>query len=498
MKIFFVMQYPGYLRYFDGTLRLLAERGHHVQVAFDSPHKQPEGLEALAGADRRIEVVGRPPIRKDCWKPVAARVRGTIDYARYLHPEFSRSAYLRGRMEKALAPEARLLARIRQLEPDTLASLLRGLQALEEAIPVSEHIDQYFRRKRPDIVLVTPLVTDGSTQVDLIKGARALGIPTGLCVASWDHLTTKGLIRVQPDLVAVWNEIQRDEAQRFHAVPASRIVITGAQPFDRWFDRTPGLTRDEFCARVGLGSAQPFVLFVGSTASISAPAAEVEFVRRWVRTIRRSSDPRVRDMGLLVRPHPYNSAHWRTEDISDMPNVAVWPRHQANPVKEGDRDDYYHSLYFAEAVVGINTSAMIEAAIVGRPVLSILSGEFQETQTGTLHFRYLLPEYGGFVKVATTVGEHLRQLSWALANPNAMRAQIARFVKAFIRPAGLETPSTPQLVEAIEKLGTTRVKRREMPRSHYPLRGILRVYAGALQRAGSRPRGEDGENVDAN
>ena len=31
-RFLFVMQYPGYLRYFDSTVRGLAARGHHVDV----------------------------------------------------------------------------------------------------------------------------------------------------------------------------------------------------------------------------------------------------------------------------------------------------------------------------------------------------------------------------------------------------------------------------------------------------------------------------------
>ena len=91
----------------------------------------------------------------------------------------------------------------------------------------------------------------------------------GLCVASWDHLTTKGLVRVQPDLVSVWNHEQSAEAVEFHDTPRDRIVVTGAQP-SCWFKRQP-TSRAAFCAKVGLDPAKPFVLFVGSTASISAP-----------------------------------------------------------------------------------------------------------------------------------------------------------------------------------------------------------------------------------
>jgi hypothetical protein len=41
-----------------------------------------------------------------------------------------------------------------------------------------------------------------------------------------------------PDKVIVWNATQRDEAERFHGIPAERVVVTGAQCFDQWCDRT--------------------------------------------------------------------------------------------------------------------------------------------------------------------------------------------------------------------------------------------------------------------
>ena len=129
------------------------------------------------------------------------------------------------------------------------------------------------------------------------------------------------------------------------------------------------------------------MLFVGSTASISAPDAELHFVRRWIAALR--AEPTLSDVGILVRPHPYNSTHWLDADFSDLPHVAIYPR-GANPVNEADRQDYFDSLYHSAAVVGVNTTAMIEAAIVGRTVHSVLAPEFEDTQSGTLHFRYLL------------------------------------------------------------------------------------------------------------
>src|SRR5262249_28673625 len=143
--------------------------------------------------------------------------------------------------------------------------------------------------------------------------------------------------------------------------------------------------RAAFCRRVGLTGERPFVLFVGSTASISHPDAEQQFVKRWIQSIRASEHPQLRDAAILVRPHPYNPGTWAQADMSGLGDVAVWPSAGANPVDEDNRDDYFHSMFYAEAVVGINTSAMIESAILGRAVHTIQADDFSDTQGGTVH-----------------------------------------------------------------------------------------------------------------
>ena len=113
---------------------------------------------------------------------------------------------------------------------------------------------------------------------------RALGIPSALCVGSWDHLSSKALLRQWPDRVFVWNETQAREAQTLHGVPRDRVVVTGAQCFDQWFDRRPTLDREAFCRKVGLDPARPYVLYVCSALFEGSPN-EAEFARRWAAAI---------------------------------------------------------------------------------------------------------------------------------------------------------------------------------------------------------------------
>lgn len=451
MRILFSMAYPGYLRYFDATISALLDRGHEVELWFETINKQPEGLEALA-PHPALHLGGAFPKRADRWARVAHGERHLADYVRYLDPRFADATYLRLRASGGIPRAFSALGRCATLPPTGVRAAVRSLTALESVLPRAADIDAFVSERRPDVVVVTPLVTLASRTADLVASARAAGLPTAVCIASWDHLTTKGIMRIVPDRVFVWNEAQAHEAVELHGVPEGRIRVTGAQPFDRWFSREPGRNRQDFCSRVALPADRAYLLFVGSTASISAPDAEKRFVRRWIEALRASDNKSVRDAAVLVRPHPYNSEHWDEHDLSDFEGVAVYPRRGANPVDEQDRTDYFDSIFHSAAVVGINTSAMIESAVQGKPVLSVTSADFSDTQGGTLHFKHLMPENGGFLRVAHNLDEHVRQVAGVLAAPETVREELDRFLSWFVRPQGLDQPSTPRLVDGIEEL----------------------------------------------
>jgi hypothetical protein len=328
--------------------------------------------------------------------------------------------------------------------------------------------------------VTTPLVVRPD-HTDVVKSARALGVPTALAVASWDHLTTKGLIREQPDRVLVWNQVQAREAVELHLYPPDRIRVTGAHSFDRWFDQEPSTTREEFCMRAGLDPERPFLLWAGSSRMISPAPAEHAFVLRWMEALRASVDPAVAGLGILVRPHPDNRDYWSELDVPSLENVALWRPHAEYAMVDADaRREFFDSLFHSAAVVGINTSAMIEAAIVGRPVLTVRPEDFVDTQGATLHFRYLLPEHGGFLLAADGLDEHATQLADALRAPERTAALRARFVASFVRPHGEDTAGSSLLADAIEETALQRPVQASDGPGTVLLRAAMRPLAVAL------------------
>jgi hypothetical protein len=156
--------------------------------------------------------------------------------------------------------------------------------------------------------------------------------------------------------------------------------------------------------------------------------------------------------------------------------VVVWDTSRV-PVLADARSVYFDALYHCAAVFGINTSAMIEAAIVGRPVHTVLLPEWYDMQEALVHFTYLLCGRGGFLAESRSFDEHLAALDSDLHEPAGQLERQKRFVEGFIRPQGAEEPSLPRLVQAIVDLGRAP---RPAPAPLAPWRRALRPLAFTL------------------
>ena len=334
----------------------------------------------------------------------------------------------------------------------------RFLQRVEHATKAHATAREVIREVDPDVVVVSPMVHFFTPELEYVKAARAAGIPTVLAVASWDNLTNKGKMKVMPDVVAVWNDAMATEATRLHGVPKDRIVVTGAPVFDWWFDDTARWTREDFLQRAGLDAAncRPLILYLCSTTSI-AGGSEVEVVLDWVRAVRSSGEDGTRNAQIVVRPHPMALDPWRTflEERSARPaklGFSIFPADLTHPTNDEQRTLFYNSIFHADAIVGLNTSAMIEAAILSRPVLTFKGHAAETSQTGNLHFRHLTES--GCVRLAADLGEHIGQLDSVLNDPDQGVAEQAKtFVSRFVRPLGMETAASDRLADVVMATG---------------------------------------------
>ena len=482
MRILFAVSHPGFLRNFESGIRHLLRRGHRVHIYLGKAADPGSVTGAALQVLERLEpgdgmlTSSVAPVAGNEWSALASDLRAARDYWRYLQPDYDDAPLLRGRA-RAEAPafavrlEGFLRRRGSRRAVDALA------HGVERRLPVPEAAGTVCDVFHPDVVVVTPLLYFRSDQVNIVRAARGRGLPVVYASGSWDHLTTKGLLHETPDVALVWNEAQIDECVTLHGLDRARCHATGAQAFDHWFEQRPAVDRATFCARAGLPADRPLLLYLCSSVFIAGD--ERPAVREWLAAIRSAAEP-IRSAAVLIRPHPQNAAQWK-DAVFDDGLTSVWPKEGANPVGEAARADFFHSIYFSDAVVGVNTSAQIESAIVGRPVFSMLSARYAGTQSGTLHFRHLQKAGGGLLHTASTTAEHVEQLGAALGAASRDE-QSARFVAAFVRPAGHDIPAGRVFAEAVERTVFSQPPARDDWRAVLTRR-LLRALAAAAENA---------------
>ena len=474
MNLLLLLNAPHYLRPFADTMHTLAARGHRITIGWhEESDRGNEPLVDRFASYPNVTLITVPSARSERRYEVGL-LRRTRNYLRYLDTPFRGADKLRHRAFARLLRGA--LADVTVVDPalseaalsvpaSDVTRLKAALAWMETLIPPDPMCTALITNGGYDAVLVSPLVDlSSSGQADVVKAAQHLKVPVGLLVYSWDNLSTKGDLHVMPDKVFTWNRRQRKEAIKLHDVPSARVVVTGAPRFDEFLARAPQIPPEQFLGSMGLDPSRPVLMYVCSSAFVSGD--EFPFIKRWLDALRAAPSPEVRTCNVIIRPHPDVALVGKDVtgtkmdfDIDGLPVTVRRPFDDPGAVVVNTASltpqGLFECLWHSQAVVGLNTSAEIEAGLLGRPVFSVLAGKAADGQQSTLHFHYLLKEEGGFVEVADSFERHVEQLRELLTasddDRRIRRKAVTRRAMNFVRPHGKTLRVSEILADAIEQ-----------------------------------------------
>ena len=399
-------------------------------------------LPDVIATHERVSTVALPLERTDAPAGSIAMFRAAADLTRFLGPGLRGARYPRARAARRLLklakhPDANGIAKQAagfHLEPTTHDRAGRAFREVERLLPADPALEAAMAAVGADAVLLVSRVMLGGPEQDVIKAARALNLPTVMLVWSWDNLSSKAALNEHPDHLLVWNELQVSEAAELHGIPPERVTALGAANFDAFFEELQNApaTRSE----------RKTILYLGSSPKVALH--EQPIFDRWLEAVRASDEPMLRDARVVLRPHPAAEHAWSTWTAPGDVEVSE-PQAKIEPTALSQL------LAGADAVVALNTSAEIEAAIAGVPVLTFRAGAEARGQEGSVHFTYLLEQNNGFVLDALTLDEHVAKLGAVVRgewDPEALQG----FVERFVRPRGLDRPVTPLLASTVVEL----------------------------------------------
>ena len=440
------MRTAGYFPYHQTTIEHLLRRGHQVTLLFDhdSGPIDERGFQEWLAAGYQV-TVGNTLRRGGVWRRVLFATREARSYASYCRrgPE---AKFYRERWRQYLPPWLRRRSQDNRLVRAAFHAPFaqRLLGAVERISPASPDIVAALRRDGRECVVVSPINLRFDEEVEYVKAAKKVGVPTVVPVLSWDNLTTKGLFHVQPDLVLAWHQGHREEAQAIHGVPADRVVITGSPFFDKWFGiNRPISARGATCSRIGIDPDKPYLLYLGSSANIARD--ESWLVIALLQAIRRAEDPALDGLQILFKAHP---ANLRPIPQLDEAGIAICQRERGRPDTADAILEFRDILHHAVAVIGVNTTGMLDAVLCDRPCIALAAKKYRQTQAYTPHFQRMQASKAlltaGSVRVAVEI------LSRIMVGDQRSASARRRFAATYARPRGLGSDAGLAAAIAIE------------------------------------------------
>jgi len=459
MRVLFVSANYSYYFVIDPVVRELLRRGHEVHLVIGRREKRNFPDDSLKNAQMdHPNLVVHPLLKRQFLRGFTRYLRELLNYAHILNYEAIRrwDVVLWGRffpqwlwrIVNTSIAKAALKDRVFQ----------RKLRTLEQRIPVSAAIRSEIKRINPDIVLLLPLINPVSLENEYMRAAQALGIPALYAMSSWDNTSTKGTFHGYPDYSLVWNKPLADELVYLHGHPRETIYMTGTPRFSHLFDgfnEEAILPRDELYRQIGLDTGKPYILYVCSTFLVNSERKKERDESIIILEVARAleKNPHTKDVKILVRPHPLNMSYISRLIEEKQPKVFVFPLNGEIPDTEEKIKRYNSSIYYAKAVMGVNTTAYLEVAALDKPCITLSFKEFTETQQ-LPHFHHLAD--AGFLEAASDAGEAVSLVEKILSGADELAGQRREFVKNFLKPFGSDKPSDEYFSDLIEKLGLKR------------------------------------------
>ena len=207
----------------------LCKKGHKVELLYDEKLSKDWPDDVLKGLLAKTEGLsaGYSLCRKDPWEKILFASRELLSYHSYLNRQ-KQDEFYRKRWERYIPHLFRIVLSRFSIARKILSwKIFRKIfEEIEHLSPPSSEIIESLEKKPPDVVLASPINMWFSEEVEYIKAAKSLDIPTAIQVLSWDNLTTKGIFHIIPDLTLAWNETQKNVGKMKILLPSETYTVT--------------------------------------------------------------------------------------------------------------------------------------------------------------------------------------------------------------------------------------------------------------------------------
>lgn len=294
----------------------------------------------------------------------------------------------------------------------------------------------FFDKYKPDAVFAAGILND--EDFTLLKQAKRRGIPSVGMMKSWDNFTSKGFLRVFPDLLLVQNPTMVEEAVRFNNFPRNRIHVTGFPQWDHYLDPSWAMSREEFAKKFGLDASKKWITYFagGLMTGLFGIPDKGDYVLMLKKAI---DEGKINDATVLIRTHPGH------EDIM-VPEAKSFPNLDFAKGWTFDQEDMRmlaNLVRHSDVTINLGSTMSLEAAIFDKPTVLVAFNKESERKVpwhmrlasaldSSLHFVYVMNTEGNWR--AKTEEEFVRAVHTYLDNPSLHSKGRERILKELVGP----------------------------------------------------------------
>ena len=249
-------------------------------------------------------------------------------------------------------------------------SVRKVVRVLDYFLVKSETFKNQFELYKPDLVFLAHLFDD--LEIDMLREAKRRNVVTVGFINSWDKLTAaRGIIRVLPEKLIVFNELVYAEAEEHADMSAKDIFISGIPNYD-WHVNHKPKSRNEFFAAKKIDPRKKLIVYapMGKTYS-NSDWDIIDLLRSAI------ASGEIKDAQLLVRFQPNDFAdeaeiNKRPGLVYDIPGIRFSAGRGVDwDMSFGDIKNLTDTLANADLFICYASSMSIDAAVFDKPVINI-------------------------------------------------------------------------------------------------------------------------------
>lgn len=223
----------------------------------------------------------------------------------------------------------------------------------------------------PKFLFISPGNSNPNREDFWLREAHNMNIRNGVIVLSWDNPYTKGPYNKDANLYFVWDYRQFDEICQNQSIPEEKLIVSGGLHLERISKRVRKNDEIKSKSRKNLR-----ILYLCS--SINVVGSETSKILDIYGIIKNECDIINIDFEILIRPHPAN--HFNEHDfllLSKKNGIEFVSRHGKIPLAVTEIEEYIFLVRSCDLILGVSTSAMLEARVTSSNPIITLSNLFQ-------------------------------------------------------------------------------------------------------------------------